>query len=132
MPAVSNVQVPSSPVVGTTGKLRLEGTVAAPCEGPVGITDNDKLPKCWKSAAGERVPGSCDEYVPVRIVPTGNLPQSPAGIGFPLKVALVIATCAVGAVLSIRTVTVWIPGISVCVLGSLAARRMSHKPSIAG
>src|SRR5579884_1196488 len=109
MPWVSSVQVPASPVVGTTGKERLDGLTRAPCAAAAGITCRLRLPKC---CSGALVPGSCTSYVPVRIVPTGNLPQSTAGIGLPLKVAPVIvsglagAGGAEGAVLSMRTLTV--------------------------
>src|SRR5258708_32777368 len=120
-------------MVGTMGNERLDGLTEAPCAGPAGSTSNDKPPKCWNSAAAELVPGSCAEYVPVRMVPTGNLPQTTAGIGLPLKVALTIVKNAVGGVLSIRTSTSWNPGSSVVgiVLGFLAVSLIFHRPSIA-
>ena len=81
------------------------------------------------------------------IAPTGNLPQSIAGIGLPLNVAPVIVSGGLasiwawvapgpagpdGGVLSIRTGTVWMPGKKNGPAGSLAEMRMSQPPSIAG
>src|SRR5215470_3504443 len=80
------------------------------------------------------------------IVPTGNLPQSTAGIGFPLNVAPVMASGGSasiwagvapgpagpdGGVLSIRTRTVCIPGKRVGPDGSFAEIRIHQSPSIA-
>src|SRR5437868_1927761 len=65
------------------------------------------------------------------MVPTGNLPQSTAGRGFPLKVAPVIERPATGAVLSIHTVTSCTPGNSVVgeVFGFFAVTRIFQRPS---